>query len=320
MEGEKEAMQTEGREPEGILLLLKPSGMTAHDVVEFVRRKLKMKRVGHTGTLDPLASGLMVLCLGRATRLAEFLSGLDKVYRFEVVFGVTTKTQDAEGEIVEVRPTEGVTAERLKEVLERFVGEIEQVPPMLSAVHYQGKRLYELARKGIEVERPPRKVQIYRLTMLKWWDEPVKRALIEIHCSRGTYIRTLASDIGEALGCGAYQHFLVRTKVGPFTAEQALTLEEFAEAVLRGEWEQHILPSDQALPMLPALMLTRLEAQRILNGMVSVIGTVWGYPNLRDDEMVRLYDQDQRFLGIGIVRRQGNLWVCQPHKIFPPTP
>ncbi len=307
------------KEPEGVLLLLKPSGMTAHDVVEFVRKQLKMKRVGHTGTLDPLASGLMVLCLGRATRLAEFLSGLDKVYRFEMVLGVTTKTQDAEGEIEEIRPTEEVTAEQLREVLERFVGEIEQVPPMLSAVHYQGKRLYELARKGIEVERPPRKVHIYRLTLLEWWDKPVKRALIEVHCSRGTYIRTLASDIGKALGCGAYQHFLVRTQVGPFKSEQALTLEEFADAVLHNEWEQHILPLDQALPMLPTLVLTRLEAQRMLNGMESVIGTIWGYPNLNEDELVRLYDQDHRFLGIGIVRRQGNLWVCQPHKIFPPT-
>jgi len=312
-------VRPETKEPEGVLLLLKPSGMTAHDVVDFVRRKLKMKRVGHTGTLDPLASGLMVLCLGRATRLAEFLSDLDKVYRFEMVLGVTTKTQDAEGEIVETRPTEGITARQLEKVLERFVGEIEQVPPMLSAIHYQGKRLYELARKGIEVERKPRKVHIYRLTLLEWWDEPVKRALIEVHCSRGTYIRTLASDIGEALGCGAYQHFLVRTQVGPFKSEEALTLEEFEEAVSTGEWERHMLPPDQALPMLPPLVLTRLEAQRALRGMESVVGTIWGYPNLKEDEFVRLYDQDHRFLGVGIVRRRGNLWVCQPHKIFPPT-
>ncbi len=311
-------MMAEVREFEGVLLLLKPSGMTAHDVVEFVRRKLKMKRVGHTGTLDPLAAGLMILCLGRATRLAEFLSELDKVYRFEMVLGVKTKTQDAEGEIVEVRPTDGITPERLQEVLSKFVGEIEQIPPMLSAVHYHGKRLYELARKGIEVERKPRKVQIYRLTLLDWWDKPVKRALIEVHCSRGTYIRTLASDIGDALGCGAYQHFLVRTQIGPFSSEQALSLEEFADAVSKGEWERHLLPSDQALPMFPPLVLTRLEARRVLNGMESVVGTVWGYPNLRDEGFVRLYDQDHRFLGIGIIRRHGNLLICQPHKMFPP--
>jgi tRNA pseudouridine55 synthase len=311
-------MMAEAREFEGILLLLKPSGMTAHDVVEFVRRRLKMKRVGHTGTLDPLAAGLMILCLGRATRLAEFLSELDKVYKFEMVLGVKTKTQDAEGEIVEVRPTDRVTAERLQEVLAKFVGEIEQVPPMLSAVHYQGKRLYELARKGIEVERKPRKVQIHRLTLLEWWDEPVKRALIEVHCSRGTYIRMLASDIGDALGCGAYQHFLVRTQIGPFKSEQALTLEEFADAVSRGEWKRHLLPTDQALPMFSTLVLTRLEARRVLNGMESVVGTVWGYPNLKGEEFVRLYDQDHRFLGVGIIRRHGNLIVCQPHKIFPP--
>jgi len=311
-------MMAEVREFEGVLLLLKPSGMTAHDVVEFVRRKLKMKRVGHTGTLDPLAAGLMILCLGRATRLAEFLSELDKVYRFEMVLGVKTKTQDAEGEIVEVRPTDGITPERLQEVLSKFVGEIEQIPPMLSAVHYHGKRLYELARKGIEVERKPRKVQIYRLTLLDWWDEPVKRALIEVHCSRGTYIRTLASDIGDALGCGAYQHFLVRTQIGPFKSEQALTLEEFADAVSKGEWERHLLPADQALPMFPTLVLTRLEARRVLNGMESVVGTIWGYPNLKDERFVRLYDQDHRFLGVGVIRRHGNLLICQPHKMFLP--
>ncbi len=311
-------MATESRETEGVLMLLKPSGMTAHDVVEFVRKKIRMQRVGHTGTLDPLATGLMLLCLGRATRLSDLLSGLDKVYRFELVFGVKTKTQDAEGEIVEVRPTKGLTAEKLERVLNKFVGEIEQIPPMLSAVHYQGKRLYELARKGIEVERAPRKVQIYKLTLLKWWDEPVKRALIEVHCSRGTYIRTLASDIGDALGCGAYQHFLVRTQVGPFKSEQALTLEEFSQLVLQGAWERKLLPPDQALPMLPSLVLTRIEARRVMNGMESVVGTVWGYPNLKEESFVRLYDQENRFLGIGIVSRRGNLWVCQPHKMFPP--
>jgi len=311
-------MRSEVKEPEGVLLLLKPSGMTAHDVVDFVRRKLKMKRVGHTGTLDPLAAGLMILCLGRATRLAEFLSELDKVYRFEMVLGVKTKTQDAEGEIIEVSPTDRVTMGQLKEVLAKFVGEIEQIPPMLSAVHYQGKRLYELARKGIEVERKPRKVQIYRITLLEWWEEPVKRALIEVHCSRGTYIRTLASDIGDALGCGAYQHFLVRTQIGPFKSEQALTLEEFAEAVSKGEWGRYLLPLDQALPMFPPLVLTRLETQRVLNGMESVIGTVWGYSNLKGKDLVRLYDPDHQFLGVGIVRRHGNLLICQPHKIFPP--
>lgn len=312
-------MQAEVREPEGVLLLLKPSGMTAHDVVEFVRKKLRIQRVGHTGTLDPPAAGLMVLCLGRATRLSEFLSNLDKVYRFELVLGVKTKTQDAEGEIVETRPADGITVEDLENILPKFVGEIEQIPPMLSAIHYHGKRLYELARKGIEVERSPRKVKIYRLTLLEWWDKPVKRALIEVHCSRGTYIRTLASDIGDALGCGAYQHFLVRVKIGSFRSEQALTLEEFADAVSQGNWEQYLLPPDQALPMFPTLVLTKLEAQRVLNGMESVMGTIWGYPNLKENEYVRLYDPNHRFLGVGVVRRRGNLWICQPHKIFPLT-
>lgn len=300
-------------------MLLKPSGMTSHDVVDFVRKKLKIQRVGHTGTLDPLAAGLMLLCLGRATRLSEFLSNLDKIYRFEIVFGFKTETQDAEGRIVEIGSTDSVNAEKLERVLDKFVGEIEQIPPMLSAVHYQGKRLYELARKGIQVERAPRKVQIYRLTLLNWWDKPVKRALIEVHCSRGTYIRALASDIGDELGCGAYQHFLVRMQIGPFKSEQGLTLEEFDKSVLQGKWMQNLLPLDKALPMFPELVLTKIEAKRILNGMESVVGTIWGYPNLKEEGLVRLYDQDDRFLGVGMIIRRGNFWVCQPQKIFPPS-
>ncbi len=312
-------MREATQEPEGVLLVLKPSGMTAHDVVEFVRKQLRMQRVGHTGTLDPLAAGLMVLCVGRATRLTEFLSDLDKVYRFEMVLGITTSSQDAEGEVTRRASPDKITAEKLEATLAQFVGEIEQVPPMLSAVHYQGKRLYELARKGIEVERRPRRVVIYRLSLLDWWETPVKRALIEVHCSRGTYIRTLVNDIGAALGCGAYQHFLVRLQVGPFRSEQAITLETFQKSVEEGDWRRYLLPLDQALPMFPSLVLTPLEARRLGNGMESVIGTVWGYPNLTDNGLVRLYDADHRFLGVGVVKRQGNLWVCRPHKLFLPS-
>jgi len=306
------------QEPEGVLLLLKPSGMTAHDLVEWVRKQLKIKRVGHTGTLDPLASGLMVLCLGRATRLAEFLSDLDKVYRFEMVLGVSTSTQDAEGEVTRIAPTEHITEARLRAVLEQFVGEIEQVPPMLSALHYQGKRLYELARKGLEVPRNPRRVRIYRLELLAFWEEKPKRALLEVHCSRGTYIRTLAADIGEALGCGAYQHFLVRLQVGPFHSEQALTVEEFSEAVKAGTWQRHLIPPGDALPMFPPGGLTRLEARKVMNGMEAVVGTIWGHPHLQDGGLVRLYDPEGAFLGVGKMRRQGNLWVCHPRKVFLP--
>jgi tRNA pseudouridine55 synthase len=260
----------------------------------------------------------MVLCLGRATRLAEFLSDLDKVYRFEMVLGVSTSTQDAEGEVIRTAPTDDITEEKMRAVLEQFVGEIEQVPPMLSALHYQGKRLYELARKGIEVPRQPRRVHIYRLDLLAFWAGEPKRALLEVHCSRGTYIRTLAADIGAALGCGAYQHFLVRLQVGPFRAEQALTVEEFSEAVKAGTWREHLIPSRDALPMFPAIALTRLEARKVMNGMEAVIGTVWGHPHLQDGGFVRLYDPEGTFLGVGQTHRQGNLWVCQPRKVFLP--
>lgn len=312
-------MANERREPEGVLLLLKPSGMTAHDVVEFVRKKLGIKRVGHTGTLDPLAAGLMVLCLGRATRLAEFLSELDKMYQFEMVLGVKTTTQDSEGDVVATAPTDEITAERLQEVIKNFVGEIEQIPPMFSAVHYKGKKLYQLARKGLEVPRQPRKVQIHSLMLLRFFDDIPKRVLLRVHCSHGTYIRTLTSDIGDALGCGAYQHFLVRLAVGPFRCEQALTLEEFEEAVNQGDWEHHLLALDQSLPMFPVLSLTRLEAMKLLNGMEAVIGTVFGYPNLQDGMLARLYAPGNIFIGVGELKRKGTFWLCQPRKTFPTT-
>ncbi|MCS7224288.1 MAG: tRNA pseudouridine(55) synthase TruB [Armatimonadetes bacterium] len=311
-----ETMETSQQDLSGVLFLMKPSGMTAHDVVDYVRKVTKIKRVGHTGTLDPLAAGLMILCLGRATRFALYLSELDKVYRFEVVFGIQTTSQDADGEVISRQPCDEVTEERVRSVLPQFIGVIEQIPPMQSALHYQGRRLYELARKGVEVPRTPRKVTIHRLELIRFVDETPKRALLEVECGRGTYIRTLASDIGKALGCGAYQHFLVRLKIGPFSLRNALTLEEFTQQIKEGRLREMIVPVDQTLVAFPPLALSPMDFRKLSRGSEAIVGTVWGHPRLTDRGLVRLYGPGRSFLGIGQVRRRGNLWICQPRTIL----
>lgn len=246
---------------DGILNLLKPPGMTSHDVVSAVRRALGIRKVGHTGTLDPGVAGVLPICVGKATRLAEYVAGEDKAYRAEITFGVTTDTQDSFGEVIDERDASRLGRGDLAYVLTRFQGEIRQVPPMVSAVKVGGKRLYELARQGVEVEREARPVQIDRLQLLDFRPGPRPIAFVDVVCSKGTYIRTLAADIGEALGVGAHMSYLVRTRSGPFTLGEAATLEELAAG------EAPILSPAAALGMMPRVTVTGAAAQRLQHGV-----------------------------------------------------
>ncbi|MBI2877640.1 MAG: tRNA pseudouridine(55) synthase TruB [Candidatus Tectomicrobia bacterium] len=207
---------------DGILNLHKPVGMTSHDVVKRVRRILTMKRIGHAGTLDPGASGVLLVCVGRGTKLVEQLMNLSKVYRGTMRLGVKTDTQDAWGQVIWESPGFQVTPEQLQATFLEFTGPIQQIPPMFSALKHQGRRLYDLARQGIQVERQPREVQVRALRLLEISGPLVN---FEVECSRGTYVRTLCSDMGDRLGCGAHLSRLERTRVGPFTLEASLTLE-----------------------------------------------------------------------------------------------
>lgn len=207
----------------GIISIYKKRGFTSHDVVAKARGILRERRIGHTGTLDPEAEGVLPLCIGPATKAVNYLADADKCYEAEVILGTTTTTEDATGEILTESPVE-VTKSQIKEVVASFIGDYTQTPPMYSAIKVNGVRLYELARQGIEVERPSRQVQIYSCDIIEWMDE--KRFRIRVQCSKGTYIRTLCTDIGKALGCGAHMGYLLRTKVGAFTLEESLTLEE----------------------------------------------------------------------------------------------
>lgn len=235
----------------GIVVVDKPAGMTSHDVVYQARKLFRTKRIGHTGTLDPDATGVLVLCLGVATRLAEYLSASKKNYVAEVKFGVETDTQDASGQVLAERDASSLTSELLLSLFPRFRGTISQIPPMVSALHHQGKRLYELAREGVTVEREARPVQIARLELLDFTPGTHPVAKVEITCSTGTYIRTLAADLGEAAGCGGMMQSLRRTWVGEegraFTLAEAHTLDELRNRAEAGELETVVLPLASAL-------------------------------------------------------------------------
>lgn len=240
--------------------MVKPSGITSHDVVAFIRKTVHMKRVGHTGTLDPDATGVLVLLLGRATRLMQFMVKLPKTYIADIVLGITTDTLDASGRVVSRCEGAKVSKERFFEALSDFRGEIWQVPPMVSAVRHKGRRLYELAREGIEMPREPRKVHIYTLEVQEWPEREFfvlgDRVSILVECSSGTYIRQLAADIGESITCGAHIGSLSRTRVGDIEITSCYTLEEIETAVSDGSFPRKILPVSAGLSHLSTVILT----------------------------------------------------------------
>ncbi|MBE3585625.1 tRNA pseudouridine(55) synthase TruB [Desulfofundulus thermocisternus] len=275
---------------DGILNILKPPGMTSHDVVDFIRRLLGGIKTGHTGTLDPGAAGVLPVCLGRATRVIQFLPN-DKEYRVEIIFGLATSTGDTFGEVISRNSASSLTSEALEEVLRAFVGEIAQVPPMTSAVRYRGKRLYELARQGIEVHREPRQVSIYslRLVQLYGTGTPHPRALVDVACSAGTYIRTLCADIGHLLGCGASMSFLLRTRAGIFSLEEALTLEEVEELFREGRLSGELVRLEQALEHFPAIHVRPGAVNSIKSGSPLYWPGVATAPEfLQEGQLVRL--------------------------------
>ncbi|MGY6588831.1 MAG: tRNA pseudouridine(55) synthase TruB [Wenzhouxiangella sp.] len=246
----------------GILLLDKPRGITSNAALGRAKRVLGIKKAGHTGTLDPMASGLLALCFGEATKVSAFLLDGDKAYLAEVTLGVTTDSEDAEGQVLEEKPVPVLDEAAIETVLDGFRGPIEQVPPMFSALKHQGKRLYELARKGEQVERPPRAVTIHDLELLGFDGQRMRLA---VSCSKGTYIRSLARDIGQALGCGAHLSALRRTGSAPFSIEQAVDL-ELLDELDREQARALLRPADIALPGWPQIRLDDVQAVELRHG------------------------------------------------------
>ncbi len=295
-----------GRNINGILLLDKPLGITSNDALQRVKHLYRARKAGHTGSLDPLATGLLPICLGDATKLSAFLLDADKRYRVWVKLGVTTTTADAEGEVLETASTEGVDAARIREILPRFTGEIDQLPPMYSALKHKGERLYKLARQGIEVEREPRSITIFSMELTDWLGDEF---ILDVHCSKGTYVRTLAEDIGRVAGCGAHVSALRRTGVGPYSDADLVSAEQL-EAV-RGEGNSTLdallLPMESALGHWPEVRLTDDAAYYMKKGQAVLV------PQAPTEGWVRIYTKSGVFLGVGSIADDGKV---QPKRLL----
>ncbi len=235
----------------GVVVVDKPVGLTSHDVVQIVRKGTSIRRAGHTGTLDPRASGVLVILIGPAVRLSEYVSASDKRYQAVVSLGTSTDTYDADGRVIGQNPVD-ITEEQFENALSKFVGEIEQVPPPYSAVKVKGRKAYEMARDGEDVQLEPRVIQVYSLELLEW---APPEAVIDVYCSSGTYVRSLAHDLGEELGTGAHLVGLRRTKSGRFTLRDAVPLRKLREAFENGNWYQYLIPAAEALSDWPAVEL-----------------------------------------------------------------
>ena len=278
----------------GIILIDKPKDITSFGAVARVRRICGEKKCGHTGTLDPMATGLLTVMLGGATRFSELLPSHDKAYRAEFRLGTVTDTLDITGKVLETRPV-SANAAQVAAALAEFVGEIEQLPPMYSAVSINGKRLYDLARQGVEVEREPRRVTVYSAEILEA-NESAGEYAVSVECSSGTYIRTLISDLGEKLGCGAVLTELRRTAANGFKIDSAVTLEALSQAAESGELDRLIIPVDRALEEYPIITVSAAQARRFGNGGELSLERL-KYP--RTLGLFRIYDPAGAFMGLG---------------------
>ena len=283
------------RQVDGVLLLDKPLGMSSNTALQAARRLFNAAKAGHTGTLDPLATGLLPLCFGEATKFAGELLHADKAYRATVRLGIATDTADAEGAVISQCEVD-VSETQLQDVLQRFRGDIEQLPPMYSALKRDGKPLYEYARQGIELERPLRQVTIFKLELLSF---DGRDAVIDVDCSKGTYIRTLAADIGAALGCGAHLQALRRTRVAGLAVGQAVTLDAI-EALPASDRAALLAPLDALVADLPQAQLGSGDSARMRHGQA----IPWSG---RAGERLRMFSSDQCFLGVGTVTAEGLL-------------
>ncbi len=296
--------------PEGVLNILKPPGMTSHDVVDGVRAIVGMRRVGHTGTLDPAAAGVLVLMLGRTTRLSEFLTAHRKTYRAEITLGVATDTLDGEGRVLARESARTVDAEQVAEVLGGLTGTLEIAPPMHSAVRHRGERLYEIARAGASVEVEARSITVERFDLLDFAAGDVARALAEVECSSGTYVRSLAAMAGERLGCGAYLSFLVRTRVGSQDVADSLTGAELAQAVRERRLDDVLIRPEDALA-LPRIVAEGERARERCCGV-----RVPARQELTDGGMVVVMTPDGRMLGVAEVQREDGRTFIQPRRVM----
>ena len=296
-----------GRDVHGIILLDKPSGITSNDALQQVKRIYNAAKAGHTGALDPLATGMLPICFGEATKFSQFLLDADKRYRVTARLGVRTDTSDSEGSVVSVRPV-SVTEEQLSLALDKFRGDILQVPSMFSALKHQGRPLYEYAREGIEIEREARPISIYSLELLEFTDDAVS---LEVHCSKGTYIRSLVDDLGELLGCGAHVIQLRRTQVAKYPNDKMLSLEKLNEILdecreqgipPREKLDYYLLPMDSAVSNLPEVNMSSILAAYVTQGQAVMV------PHALTEGFVRMtVGPEAEFIGVGEIDEDGKV-------------
>ena len=303
----------------GVLNVDKPKDMTSHDVVDAIRMVIHQQKVGHTGTLDPLATGVLPLCVGKATKIAQYLIAVDKEYVVEMKLGLVTDTQDVTGSTLQENSFDNVTESQIMELKDIFSGEFEQIPPMVSAKHHKGKRLYELAREGEVVERDPVQVRIDKLEITEI-NLPIVK--FRVATSKGTYIRTLCHDMGEKLGCGAAMSGLIRTKCGSFSIENSVPLKELTT---RQKVEETIVPIDEALGFYSAVYINEEEIPKLLNGIpVSGGGIIHNEGEFEVGDFVRVFSMKKKLLAIAkasiksdvVGRLGGDLAVLRPVKVF----
>ena len=281
---------------EGGLVINKPTGITSHDTLDKLRKLLPNVSIGHTGTLDPQAGGVLFALLGKATKVSSFIEGWDKEYSGKIKLGVRTNTYDLEGKILEAVEEIQVTESEIKESVGSLVGEISQTPPLYSAIKYKGKKLYEYARAGVEIKPEKRKVTIKHLEIV---NINLPYLELKISCSKGTYIRSIANDLGEKLGCGAVLAALVRSKVGPHNLEQALTLEKVAEICNENKISDYIIPISVILKDLPRIVVEKSCEERIKNGMELKRENLTSVDNFRAGETVKVMNKNGKVLAVG---------------------
>ena len=298
----------------GIINVLKPPGMTSHDVIAFIRRTLQVKKAGHTGTLDPGVAGVLPVCLGKSTRIIEYIPDAVKGYRAEITFGSSTASQDSFGQILETKDASQLTPEQAAAAISAWQGEHQQTPPMVSAVKLQGKKLYELARQGIEVERKSRPIKVLKVNIISsvGFGTANPRMLFDILCSRGTYVRTICHDVGQELGCGGFMSFLVRTQSGVFHLSNAVLLQEIAGLYASGDIQRIVHPIEKVLPF-PEVWVTPEAVKYVTHG--NLIRRDWVEETkgeLQADCLVKVMNKDEGCLAVAVVRQDN----FQPVKVL----
>jgi tRNA pseudouridine55 synthase len=294
---------------DGILNIDKPPGRTSFSVVTLVRKLSRQRRIGHAGTLDAMAGGVLPVCLGKGTRVVEFLMDASKVYRAHIRLGIATDTYDATGKVIQKGEASGISCEQLESALDTFHGSIMQTPPMYSALKHQGQRLYRLARAGITVDRKSRPAMVYRIGLVDF-EPPV--VTIEVECARGTYIRSLAHDLGQLLGCGAHLEQLLRLRCGPFDISDAVSLTRLEQAFGDNSWQKLVYPIDAVLNHWPSVVIDDEQERVIKNGGGVVIEDGMGEVN--GDSRRRAYNRDGCFIAILRFDTEKKRW--QPEKVF----